>query len=73
VKGFRCIDQQGDLEDFGLATTPELHYFVVCKNSKGATGEPSVAGYYDKLTKAFPKICDNPLVSFTKISTIIVL
>jgi len=45
----------GVVKDIGVVTTPQLHYMVVCINTNGAYGEPSLPGYYDKLTLAFKK------------------
>lgn len=42
--------------DYGIVTTPQLHYFVVCKNTKREYGTPTEEGYYSKLTKAFKKL-----------------
>lgn len=42
--------------DFGIVTTPQLHYFVKCRNTHGAYGLPTEDGYYKKLTSAFKKI-----------------
>ncbi|XP_078587525.1 phosphoacetylglucosamine mutase-like isoform X2 [Branchiostoma floridae x Branchiostoma japonicum] len=42
--------------DFGILTTPQLHYLVRCHNSKGAYGEPTEEGYYKKLAQAFLKL-----------------
>jgi len=42
--------------DFGLLTTPQLHYLVRCVNTKGTAeeyGEISETGYYEKLSQAF--------------------
>ncbi|KAI8642678.1 hypothetical protein BD408DRAFT_475695 [Parasitella parasitica] len=42
--------------NFGLKTTPMLHYLVRCLNTAGtsdAYGEPTEEGYYTKLTSAF--------------------
>lgn len=42
--------------NFGLKTTPMLHYLVRCINTAGtsdAYGEPTEEGYYNKLTNAF--------------------
>lgn len=33
-----------------------LHYFVACRNSNGAYGEPTEEGYYNKLVNAFKKL-----------------
>lgn len=40
-------------QDYGLVTTPQLHYIVCCRNTNGRYGEPNVEGYYQKLSKAF--------------------
>ncbi|KAF7269692.1 phosphoglucomutase 3-like protein nst [Rhynchophorus ferrugineus] len=42
--------------DYGIVTTPQLHYFVVCKNTHRAYGQPTEEGYYKKLTGAFKKV-----------------
>lgn len=42
--------------DFGIVSTPQLHYLVLCKNTKGAYGVPMEEGYYNKLTEAFKKL-----------------
>ena len=39
--------------DYGVVSTPQLHYFVVCHNTKGAYGQASIEGYFEKLSKAF--------------------
>lgn len=46
----------GSATDFGLLTTPQLHYIVRCVNSKGQYGEPSEEGYYKKLASAFLRL-----------------
>ena len=43
----------GIVKDFGVVTTPQLHYFVVCENTKGEYGVPTIEGYFDKLASAF--------------------
>jgi len=43
----------GKVEDFGILSTPQLHYLVVCKNTKGQYGQPTETGYFDKISKAF--------------------
>lgn len=40
----------------GLLSTPQLHYIVRCINTDGGYGEPSEAGYYQKLAKAFHQL-----------------
>nr|CAI5836060.1 unnamed protein product [Callosobruchus analis] len=48
--------------DYGIVTTPQLHYFVVCKNTNRLVyfsrryGQPTEEGYYKKLTSAFIKL-----------------
>lgn len=42
-----------EYKDFGLLTTPQLHYVVVCKNTNEKYGHPTEEGYYKKLSKAF--------------------
>ena len=48
---FDCI-----IKDFGLATTPQLHYYVLAtntQNTKDSYGVPSEEGYYKKFSDAF--------------------
>ena len=45
--------------DYGLLTTPQLHYIVRCLNTAGtdfAYGEPTEKGYYEKMAKAFSQV-----------------
>ncbi|KAJ6222169.1 hypothetical protein RDWZM_000714 [Blomia tropicalis] len=42
--------------DFGLLTTPQLHYIVRSKNTNGQYGEPTEDGYYQKLSNAFLRL-----------------
>jgi len=42
--------------DLGVVTTPQLHYVVVATNSGGAYGEPTLQGYYAKISQAFKKL-----------------
>ncbi|XP_028857915.1 phosphoacetylglucosamine mutase [Denticeps clupeoides] len=42
--------------DFGLVTTPQLHYLVRCQNTNGSYGNASLEGYYQKLSQAFVQI-----------------
>uniref|UniRef100_A0A7N5K616 Phosphoglucomutase 3 n=1 Tax=Ailuropoda melanoleuca TaxID=9646 RepID=A0A7N5K616_AILME len=39
--------------DYGLVTTPQLHYMVYCRNTSGRYGKATIEGYYEKLSKAF--------------------
>ena len=43
----------GKFQDFGVVSTPQLHYFVVCSNTQGAYGVPNLEGYFQKLAKAY--------------------
>lgn len=43
----------GQFHDYGLLTTPQLHYMVYCRNSGGRYGQATVEGYCQKLSKAF--------------------
>ncbi|KAJ1657928.1 hypothetical protein IWQ61_002747 [Dispira simplex] len=50
------LDALGDTvtyRDYGVLTTPQLHYLVRCINTHGSYGEPSEEGYYAKLAKAY--------------------
>ncbi|CAG5115407.1 unnamed protein product, partial [Candidula unifasciata] len=46
----------GKCNNFGLLTTPQLHYIVCCQNTQGQYGEPTEEGYYRKLATAFLKL-----------------
>jgi len=46
----------GNLINYGLLSTPQLHYMIRCRNTNSLYGEPTEAGYYQKLTKAFNSI-----------------
>lgn len=52
----RCLSV---LSDYGLVTTPQLHYMVCCQNTQGKYGEPTVEGYYRKLSQAFSQLAKN--------------
>lgn len=39
--------------DYGIVTTPQLHYLVRCINTQGAYGEPTLEGYYKKIGDAY--------------------
>ncbi|XP_052098534.1 phosphoacetylglucosamine mutase-like [Mytilus californianus] len=43
----------GNFQNFGLLTTPQLHYMVRCVNTNNNYGQPTADGYYNKLTTAF--------------------
>lgn len=42
--------------DYGLLTTPQLHYMVYCRNTQGQYGQATTEGYYQKLSKAFVEL-----------------
>lgn len=44
------------LKDYGLLTTPQLHFMVCCFNTQGTYGTPTEEGYFNKLTAAFLKL-----------------
>ncbi|XP_063972227.1 phosphoacetylglucosamine mutase [Diachasmimorpha longicaudata] len=54
IDGVNAAD--GSIQDFGVITTPQLHYLIVCSNTNGAYGESSVDGYFSKLGEAFLKV-----------------
>lgn len=45
--------------DYGLVTTPQLHYMVCCQNTQGKYGEATEEGYYNKLCQAFIQLTKN--------------
>nr|XP_019527389.2 LOW QUALITY PROTEIN: phosphoacetylglucosamine mutase [Aedes albopictus] len=47
---------KGSVRDFGIVTTPMLHYFVTCSNTDMAYGLPTEEGYMNKLLTAFKNI-----------------
>ncbi|KAL6095680.1 pgm3 [Pungitius sinensis] len=49
----------GHSKDYGLVTTPQLHYMVCCQNTQGEYGEATVEGYYTKLCQAFIQLTKN--------------
>ncbi|XP_016370294.1 phosphoacetylglucosamine mutase isoform X1 [Sinocyclocheilus rhinocerous] len=51
----------GKTHDYGLVTTPQLHYMVCCCNTHGCYGSPTVEGYYQKLSQAFLQLTQNAL------------
>jgi len=53
IRGVEVVG--GVVQDIGVVTTPQLHYMVVALNTKGGYGEPSLPGYYSKITGAFKK------------------
>ncbi|KAM9703711.1 phosphoacetylglucosamine mutase [Menidia menidia] len=49
----------GHSKDYGLVTTPQLHYMVCCQNTQGKYGVATVEGYYSKLSQAFSQLTKN--------------
>lgn len=47
------------LSDYGLVTTPQLHYMVCCQNTHGKYGDATLEGYYSKLCQAFLQLTKN--------------
>ena len=43
----------GECTNYGVLSTPQLHFFVVCKNTNGEYGKATEEGYYEKIGKAF--------------------
>ena len=50
------IALKGNKKEYGIITTPMLHFFVVAHNSKGSYGPATEAGYISKLVDAFKKL-----------------
>ncbi|KAF5292435.1 hypothetical protein FQA39_LY13982 [Lamprigera yunnana] len=42
--------------DFGIVSTPQMHYFVKCRNTQNQYGVGTEEGYYTKLVSAFRKL-----------------
>ncbi|XP_017861382.1 PREDICTED: phosphoacetylglucosamine mutase [Drosophila arizonae] len=55
------IALKGNVREFGIVTTPMMHFFVVAANTKEAYGKPTEEGYYDKLISAFEKLRNGQL------------
>ncbi|XP_068432628.1 phosphoacetylglucosamine mutase [Clinocottus analis] len=49
----------GHSKDYGLVTTPQLHYMVCCQNTQGKYGEATEEGYYKKFSQAFIQLTKN--------------
>lgn len=58
LDAFQCgvADLNGNLINYGLLTTPQLHYMVRCRNTDSAYGRPDEKGYCQKLATAFNNI-----------------
>lgn len=77
LDAFSCgvADLNGSLQNYGLLTTPQLHYMVRCYNTQLNYGNPTEQGYYQKLSLAFNNIWSlvklkyfflNPLITALK-------
>lgn len=44
--------------EYGLLSTPQLHYIVRCVNTNGLYGEPTEEGYYKKLATAYLRLTE---------------
>nr|CAD7195854.1 unnamed protein product [Timema douglasi] len=47
---------KGEAKDYGVVTTPMLHFFVTCQNTGGRYGTPTEEGYFSKLSTTFKKL-----------------
>ncbi|KAM5163165.1 phosphoacetylglucosamine mutase [Mantella aurantiaca] len=54
IDGVSSLDSK--FQNFGLVTTPQLHYMVCCRNTDEEYGEPTIEGYYKKLSVAFKEL-----------------
>ena len=54
----------GQLVNYGLLSTPQLHYMVRCLNTDSAYGQPTEEGYFTKLSNAFYSIWE--MIDFEK-------
>lgn len=52
LDGLSCFENN-EVANYGLASTPIIHYLVVCRNGNEAYGKCSKEGYYAKLSAAF--------------------
>ncbi|XP_062130496.1 phosphoacetylglucosamine mutase [Drosophila sulfurigaster albostrigata] len=50
------IALKGNVREFGIVTTPMMHFFVVAANTKEAYGKPTEESYYEKLISSFEKL-----------------
>ncbi|CAL8115036.1 unnamed protein product [Orchesella dallaii] len=53
IDGIKAVEEDSEIANFGIVSTPILHYLVVCTNGGGTYGEPTVDGYVSKLVNAF--------------------
>lgn len=50
---------KGELKNFGVITTPMLHFLVACTNAQSLCEEPTLNGYYEKICNAFKNVVEN--------------
>lgn len=55
------IALKGNVREFGIVTTPMMHFFVVASNTKEVYGKPTEESYYEKLISAFEKLRNGQL------------
>lgn len=49
--------------DYGIVTTPQMHYFVKCRNTQYEYGQPTEEGYYTKLVTAFKNLRNDKITN----------
>nr|CAD7410604.1 unnamed protein product [Timema cristinae] len=54
LNGIKAL--KGETKDYGVVTTPMLHFFVTCQNTGGRYGTPTEEGYFSKLSTTFKKL-----------------
>ncbi|CAG2057620.1 unnamed protein product [Timema podura] len=54
LNGIKAL--KGEAKDYGVVTTPMLHFFVTCQNTGGRYGTPTEEGYFSKLSTTFKKL-----------------
>lgn len=54
IDGITSIN--GKVTDYGVVSTPQLHFFVTCRNTNNAYGSPDEEGYFSKLATAFKNL-----------------
>ncbi|CAB0037434.1 unnamed protein product, partial [Trichogramma brassicae] len=57
INGAKAMN--GTIQNLEIVTTPQLHYMVVCTNTNGVYGDPSIDGYYEKISTAFQTVAKN--------------
>jgi len=54
IDGITSIN--GKVTDYGVVSTPQIHFFVTCKNTNNAYGSANEEGYFSKLAIAFKNL-----------------